>query len=191
MGVTLNLWDSFNIYYRFLRSVQHLLRGMEPQTLRTYTSQRTGVSYVWRWSNTELEYVDIDSTDIPTEEWKATEILSFRPARKVYFSFSASIGEIRFKKLTSTNDVDRYQAYKARYHMELTRRGNFRVESYLNKRKGVANITEEKGVKSLFEWFYNIYSLDVSYDISDHEDKVSGESFINHLFKVTIKRKLF
>ncbi len=190
-GISFNLWKSLKTYYRFFRSSQRFLRGIEPETLRTYLSETVGLEYRWKWSTTALEYVNISSTEIPTERWTASESLAFRPTSKMYTFFYAGFGETRFKELDKDNDTSEFQNYRATMQLLLSRRSNLLLEGFFNKSSGVTNKTQDAGVSSLLQLIYNIYTLDLKYEYDNEKDRTSRETCINHLFLVTIKRELF
>jgi hypothetical protein len=190
-GITFNLWNSMKVNYRHVESNQGFLRGVKPETLRSYVSRTLGLDYKWKWSSTSLEYTDISSTERPTESWKASELLVFRPTDKTFLNFSAGAGATRFKELTTTNDTERYQNYRANYQMMLSDRQRLVIENFLNRTSGVINKTQDVGFSSIYEWSYNIYNGFIKYTVSNEKDMTSRETFINHLFMVTIKRELF
>jgi len=190
-GVTLNLWDTLKLHYRLVRSKQKFLRGEEPDTLRRYNSENAGLEYRWKWSTTSVEYTNISSTERPTESWKAAEMLVFRPTDKMYLGLSAGAGSTRFKELSSGNDTERYQNYRANYQMILSKRQHLTVEHFLNRISGVVNKTQEGGFSTIYEWRFNIYKGLIKYTVSNEKNMTSRENFINHLVMVTIKRELF
>jgi hypothetical protein len=190
-GFSLYLWDSLDIYYRIIRSSQHFMRGVEPETLRTYRNITLGSEYTWEFSTTTFEYVDIASTDLPLESWTATETLVFRPTERIYLSLNASFGKTRFKDVLTTADSERFQNYRAIAHMILSRRSRLRLQGSLNKTSGIINRLRNSGFQALYEWAYNIYTAEISYDFYEGKDKTSNETFKNHIFLVKIKRTLF
>jgi len=190
-GLSLSLWKSLDIYYRYFNSKQIFLRGIEPENLRTYISNTVGSEYRWKWSTSSVEYIDIESTELPMETWRVSENLVFRPTSKMYLSLNAAFGKTRYKALTDDNNTDRFQSYRAAAQMLLNPRSNVTLEGFLNKASGVVNKSRDRGFKALMEWVYNIYKAEIQYAFEDEEDKTSGESFQNHLFMFTIKRRLF
>ncbi|MBI5666283.1 MAG: hypothetical protein HZC49_14510 [Nitrospirae bacterium] len=190
-GIIFNLWNSLKIHYRYTKSNQYFLRGVEPEILRSYLNQTMGLDYKWRWSSTTLEYTSISSTETPTESWKASELLIFRPTDMSYLNFSAGIGAIRFKNLEASHDTERFQNYKASYQLMLSQRQRLVIEQFINMVTGVINKTQETGFSSLYEWSYNIYKGHIKYTAANEKDMTSRENFINHLFMVTITRDLF
>jgi hypothetical protein len=190
-GIIFNLWNSTKISYRHFESNQRFLRGTKPDTLRRYISRTLGMDYKWKWSSTAFEYTNISSTERPTESWKASELLVFRPTDKSYLNFSAGSGVTRFKELTGTNDTERYQNYRANYQMLLSDRQRLAIEHFFNRTSGVINKTQDAGFSSTYEWSYNIYKGYIKYTVANEKNMTSRETFINHLFMVTIKRELF
>ncbi len=190
-GVSLYLWESLDLYYRITRSNQKFLRGIEPETLRSYVNNTLGAELKWKFSTTAFEYINIDSTDLPTESWRFSETLIFRPTKKMYLSLNAGFGRQRFKEIESSSDSDRFQNYRASAQVLLSPRSNLSIQGFLSKTSGIINRTRDRGLKVLFEWVYNIYTAEILYDFLDEKDKSSNESFKNHLFMVTIKRRLF
>ena len=109
----------------------------------------------------------------------------------MYLSLNAGFGRQRFKEIDSTSDSDRFQNYRAAAQIILGPRSNLTMQAFLNKTSGIINSTRDRGFKAFFEWVYNIYTAEIMYDFSDEKDKTSNETFKNHLFMVTIKRRLF
>ncbi|RJR14507.1 MAG: hypothetical protein C4581_14050 [Nitrospiraceae bacterium] len=190
-GMTFNLWNSLKIHYRLIRSKQRFLRGAEPDTLRRYNNETIGLEYRWKWSTTAVEYSNISSTERPTEGWKATEVLVFRPTDRSYLNFSAAAGATRFKELGGADDSEKYQQYKANYQMMLSQRQRLSAENFLNRTSGVIHKTQDAGFSAAYEWSYNIYKGLIKYTVSNEKNMTSRENFINHLVMVTIKRELF
>ena len=190
-GFSLYLWDSLDLYYRVIRSNQHFLRGAEPETLRTYRNTTLGSEFTWEFSTTTFEYTNIASTDLPLESWRATETLVFRPTERIYLSLNAGFGRTRFKEVVTTADSERFQNYRAIAQMILSRRSSLRLQGSFDKTYGIVNELQNTGFQALYEWAYNIYTAEISYDFYDGEDKTANETFKNHLFLVKIKRSLF
>ena len=65
------------------------------------------------------------------------------------------------------------------------------MESFIKESSGIVNHTREVGFSSLYEWSYNIYDVVVSYLYDREENVTTEETFIHHLFMVTLKRELF
>ncbi|MEW6601812.1 MAG: hypothetical protein AB1499_12645, partial [Nitrospirota bacterium] len=190
-GMSLNLWNSVKLNYRLIRSKQKFLRGVKPETLRRYNNEFIGMEYKWKWSTTSVEYNDVSSTERPTEGWKVTELLLFRPTDKIYLTLSAGGGVTRFKNLGSDNDTEKFQQYRASYQMMLSQRQRLEIENFLNRTSGVINKTQEAGFSSIYEWGYNIYKGQIKYTIANEKNMTSRETFINHFFIVKIVRELF
>ena len=190
-GITLNLWNSTEMYYRYVASSQRFLRGTEPDTLNYYYSNIAGVEYRWRWSTTSFEYTDISASDNPTESWRAGELLVFRPTGRSFLSLSADVGETRFKELAESDNTEKFQNYRAIYEMMVSNRQRLALDAYLNKRRGYPDKTREYGIHSLYEWSYNIYKGAIEYTASNEKNMTTDATYINHLVMVTVKRELF
>lgn len=190
-GISFDLWNSLKVHLRLIRSKQQFLRGEKPDTLKCYNNESMGLEYRWKWSTTAFEYTNITATERPTEGWKATEVLIFRPTDKSYLNFSAGAGETRFKELGGANDSEKYQQYKVNYQIMLSPRQRLSVENFLNRTSGVIHKTQDAGFSAGYEWSYNIYKGLIKYTFSNDKNITSGENFINHLVMVTIKRELF
>ena len=190
-GLSLDLWDALRVYYRFSRSRQRFLRGTEPDTLSANESHTAGFEYRWKWSRTTLEYIDISSTDVPSESWLITEELIFRPTRRSYIFLSGSAGRIRFKDIDHETDTDKYYTYRALYQLFPFERGRFDVEGFYTRASGITNTREDTGLSATFNYRYNIYTADVSYTYTEENDKSAEEINTNHRFIVTISRDLF
>lgn len=190
-GISLSLWNAFRIYYNFNRSKQRFLRGVEPESLSTSEVHTTGLSIIYKWSRTSAYYKDESSTSRPTEAWRLTETLTFRPSRRTYLTGSASFGMTRYKDIESGNDADRFRSYRIGYQMSLPLNGRFGVEGYYTISKGVISETRDSGIISDFDIRYNIYTLSLNYAFYYERDKTIDETLKKHQFMIRIRRELF
>jgi len=191
-GISVSLWDALRIYYNFTRSKQRFLRGEEPDNLSASETHTTGITLTYRWSTTSAYYRDELSTNNPTESWRFTEQLVFRPGKETYIFGGISLNRTRYKELTSSRDADRARSIRIGIQRVIgSPAGTFRIEGYHTTSKGITGHTIERGINSDLTLRFNVYTLSANYSFSYDEDRVVEDKFQNHRFLIKIKRELF
>ncbi|MBI4849979.1 MAG: hypothetical protein HY808_15630 [Nitrospirae bacterium] len=187
-GVNASLWDMLDFYYRISRSKQHFLRGVEPETLTASYGQFAGATLTWKWSKTVIDFSDSRSSSISIKTWRASETISASLTDRLFISISGSTGQSTVKE---TGGTDKANGARINLQRIISDNSFLTVESFWNTLSGPAVRTEEKGLSSVYQWFYGIYHGDISYTYSDEKDKISDESRLNHVFLVNVKRESF
>lgn len=187
-SINLNLWSAWRIYYSFSRSEQKFLSGIPPDSLTDDTIHTAGTELRWKWSRTKFEFTDRDTTNVPTTRWRATETISVKPFKKVFFSLSGNYGKTKFK---DTGEIDKFYGLSSNIQWFLTRQSRLQIEGFYNKISGITLKTVDTGFSSLLEWYYRIWTLRLRYRFLNEKDEISQEIFRNHYFLFEITRRLY
>ncbi|RJQ46477.1 MAG: hypothetical protein C4538_06655 [Nitrospiraceae bacterium] len=187
-GINLSLWKIWRFYYLLSLSKQKFISGDPPESLNDDSFHTAGAEVEWKWNKAMLEWNDQYTDTVPTKKWTFTDIITLRPNDRSFWTFSAKYGETRFK---DTLDLDKSMGFKSGFQMLAGERGYWDVQLFFDKISGTTDRITTKGLTSVFEWSYMIYTFNITYDFRHEDDEVADETFNNNYFLFNIKRTLF
>ncbi|MBI4687608.1 MAG: hypothetical protein HY756_07480 [Nitrospirae bacterium] len=186
--ISLNLWSAWRTYYRFNHSQQNFLSGIRPERLTDDTTHTAGTELEWKWSRTNLEFEDRQTTTAPLTRWRAEEIITLKPMEKLFLSLSGNYSETEFK---DTGDKETFNGFRGTAQIVVSHWGWLKLEGFRNSLSGKSQKTTDSGFLSVFDMFFGIWRASISYRFLQEKDETSQETFQNNYFLFEIKRTLF
>lgn len=188
-GANLYLWSAWRLYYRYNRTKDDFESGIPPDELTENTTHTTGTQFRWKWTDTSLTYNDTDTTyGISVSRWLAKEVLTFKPAKRLYLYLSVHYGEIEFK---DSGETEILSGVRSNIQVMLTKRSRLKIEGFNDRITGAAEKTIDTGFSGLYEWFYGIWNVNIQYIFLNQEDQINNEMKKYHHLLFEIKRKLW
>lgn len=186
VGGRLDLWNSLRLFYNRTNTEDRLISGTPSGELADDTIQRAGAELTWRWSRTEFEWEDRDTTRAPLTRIRFTEALSFQPWRQLSLGLGASYAETTLKE---TDDESREYGASATARWQPFRHGQFLVRAFSRQTRGDIQETDDIGLDARFRWRYGLWSGTLSYILEREEDLRDDQKRNRQLVLVTVKRK--
>lgn len=188
-GLGFYLWSAWRINYRYSHSSQDFLGGIRPDVLNEDTRHTLDTDLTWKWSTTRFLYEDTQSNvGISLSRWRLDEILSFRPSDGAFVSVSGYLGQTSFKEVGSEEN---FYGMRADLQWKVNNWSKARVEAFYGEIDGTSIKTLDRGLAGRLDWFYGIWTGDVSYRFLNQEDLNSGQSRNRHAIHFTLKRALY
>ena len=166
-GANAYLWNMWRVYYDFTRSADHMLSGRRPTTLTNDTIHRMGSELNWRWTRTQFEYEQRNTTRTPLTKWTARETLTFRPLPDFWFSLGASYGETDLKE---TGQKSTNQEGNANAQWRPFRWGTLEVRSTARRVRGDLQRTNDVDILSRFRWQWGFWSGSIKFEFRKQND---------------------
>jgi hypothetical protein len=187
-GVTLNLKDSVNMFYRFKGSEQFFLRGIRSSTDKLLDEQShfIGMALIVHWSETNMSYENKQSTIVPLERVAVNEVITLQP--DYYSLIRISLGYSKTKYINETEDLS---YVNMNYEKVLSGRAKFSAKSFYNKISNANQNTIDKGLLVALDWIYRIYSGRITYSYSQIEDQIVRDIIKNKYILFSVNRELF
>jgi len=114
--------------------------------------------------------------------------LVFRPLNNLYWGLSGYYGGTQMKE---TGADETFYGFRSDIQGGFSRWSKLKIEGFYSNIDGSAHKTVDKGGTALMEWFYGIWSGNLSYRFLMQEDLLSGQSLDRHSIIFRIKRTLF
>jgi hypothetical protein len=187
-GIRLNIRSVWNIYYNLYLSNERFLSGIPPEELTDDKIHSAGTELTWRWSKTGLVFSDSDTINIPKKTWDIREMVTFRPSKDVFFSFSGGYRETEFK---DTGDVETFNSITANMQMLTSRKSRLIFKGFRNKVSGMAEENINSGFSAIFEMAYRILRGSMEYTFSNEKDEIAREIIRNHSLLLEVKTMRF
>lgn len=187
-GIALNLWKVWHIYYNLNQKDERFLSGIRPDDLIHDRIHSAGTGLTWNWSKTNLSYSDVDTTNLPKEEWNVEETLTFNPQRDLYLSFSGGYGEIRFKE---REEVENFRKFSSTMQMLTSQKSRLTVEGFWQETSSPREKIVNSGISTVFELAYRILRGSLEYTYSNEENLLAQEVTTNHYVLMELKTKEF
>ncbi len=187
-GVTLNLENTVNMFYRFKGSEQFFLRGIRSSTDKLLDEQShfIGMALIVHWSETNMSYENKQSTIVPLERVAVNEVITLQP--NYYSVIRISLGYSKTKYINETEDLS---YVNMNYEKVLSGRAKFSAESFYNKISNANQNTIDKGLLVALDWIYRIYSGRITYSYSQIEDQIVRDIIKNKYILFSVNRELF
>jgi hypothetical protein len=188
-GISFGLWSALELFYQFSHAKQDILSGTSLNETIDDTIHTAGMRLYWRWTETILDYEDTNvTTGISTETWRAEEILTFRPVRKLFIKFSGYYGERRFQDIGNT---EKFYGWATNIDWLITRWCKLGGESYQHTVSGKSEKTVDTRASTILEFSYGIWRGSIRYEFIDENDEVSDQRRTNHHVLVEFIRILW
>jgi len=189
-GVNLNLYNALNMYYRFVKSKQYFLRGIQSSTdeLINDRSHSVGMLLKMNWSETEIAYENRKSTTRPLEKASVREIITVQPS--YYSIIRCSLG------YTTTNDKLRNETEKLTdvllsYEKVIGSRAKVSANGFYQRLSSPSLSFEDRSIRVALDWFYRIYKGRITYSYTEEEDHIVQQIMKNNYILFSLNRKLF
>ena len=185
-GINLELWHDWWFSYNYLRRKQDILSGQPPQNLVDDTIHQGQVRYDIGWSDTSLSYEDSNrNSDLSYTSWEIGETLRYRPFWRFYFTLRGYLGRTEYQDI---NEQREFYGGITTLDWMLSRRCKFRVEGYYDNTKGDVEETVNTGIKADLEYRYRIWTLRLSYEMTDQDNKLSDYQRTEQLVRFDLIR---
>ncbi len=187
-GARLFLWEALNIYYRYDRSQQNLIRGIMPDKLTKDLSHQAGTELKYKWSNTVLRFEKDQSNTLPFEEILMEETITLRPRSYMFMNFIFGYGRTTFTDLGGT---EKFIRMKAKIQQIISNRLKLSAEGFNRRLYGLRQNTADLGLLLTLEWIYRAYDGDITYSYTEDTDRTLQDSVKNNYIMFTIRRRTF
>jgi hypothetical protein len=187
-GVNLSLWSILNIYYNFNKGKEVFLSGIKPDILIDNETHTAGADISLKWSKTSLIYTEQHTTNVPTEKWSASERLTFRPYKNIYFGLFGKYGETMFK---DTGETETFNTLSSTLQTIVLKRGKLVLNGFRTEVSGVDEHEVDVGFKVLFEIVYRLLRGNIEYRFTEEKDMFTKLKETNHTFFVSLQRTQF
>ncbi len=188
-GLGFYLWSVWRINYRYSHSGQDFLGGIRPDVLAEDTRHTLDTDLKWKWSTTRFLFEDSTSTSgVSTTRWRLDENLTFRPLNNAFFSVSGYVGQTTFKE---TSAEENFHGVRSDVQWKVTDNSRARAEAFYGEIDGSSINTVDKGLAARWDWFYGIWTADITYRFLNQEDMNNGQSRNRHSIYFTIRRSLY
>jgi len=186
-GFNLDLWSTLLLSYLYRHSKQKILSGIPPDDLEDDTVHTAKIELLWRFTDTIFSYENADRTaGNSTEMWQVDEVLTFRPATKLFFKLTGTLGHLEFKKgIDETQD-----SYGFGFNIDwipviwgkIGLAGSHYVIS------GDSTKTEDTAITAILEMSYSIWNGSLRYSYLIRKDNIVDETReINNIIFEVIK----
>lgn len=189
-GYSINaiLWSDWRIYYSYSQSTQRFISGISPDELPYNTVHILGSELKWKWSKTRVEYKNTESTSLPSESFRMSETISFRPSQRTHLSASGRYSSL---KLKDTGERSESYGLASGFQWAPKRNLSFGIDASHGKSFGSISETEHNEFSSFTQWFYGIWSAKLRYDFSMESDSQTNEETKRQLVFFKLSRQLY
>ncbi|TKB11373.1 hypothetical protein [Desulforhopalus sp. IMCC35007] len=188
-GINFDLWKTWWLSYDYVRSSQDVSSGQTSQGLVDDTLHRARVHYDIGWSDSSLSYEDSDrQSDLSYTRWEVEETLRFRPHWRFYFSLRGYLGQTDYSNRDEVRDF--YGGITALDWM-LTKRCKLRFEGYYDATNGDREETINSGIKADLEFRYRIWTMHLSYQVTDQDNRLNDFQRVEQLVRFDLIRILW
>jgi hypothetical protein len=186
---SLALWSFLYLAYSHCRIDQDILSGEPPNDPLHDTSNTVRLSFVTKWSDTQLLYDKQDrSNDNSSVTRSVTQRINLRPARNFFLTFSGNIGDRDFPEL---DEEERF--YSLGTSMGWTPKSwcNFSLICLRNIISGDQRDERNTEFATTVKLIYGIWTGSVSYRLRDQDDQQSGNSLWRQEMIIQLTRHLW
>ena len=188
-GLGFYLWSAWRINYRYSHAQEDFLGGIRPDVLNEDTRHTLDTELKWKWSTTRFLYEDSESmSGVSTSRWRLDENLAFKPLQNTFFSISGYLGQTTFKE---TNSEENFYGVRSDLQWKVSNWSRARIEGFHGVVDGTSINTVDQGLAARLDWFYGIWTGDVTYRFLNQEDLVSGQTRDRHSIYFTLRRALY
>ncbi|MFT5700100.1 MAG: hypothetical protein ACI8ZB_002971 [Desulforhopalus sp.] len=185
-GINFDLWKTWWLSYDYLRSSQDVLSGQTSQGLVDDTIHRAQARYDIGWSDTSLSYEDSNrQSDLSYTRWEVEETLRFRPLWRFYFSLRGYLGQTDYY---NSDEVRDFYGGITTLDWMLTKRCKLRFEGYCDATNGDREETINSGIKADLEFQYRIWTMHLSYQVTDQDNRLNDYQRIEQLVRCDLIR---
>jgi hypothetical protein len=187
-GINFDLWSAWQIGYRYNRSKQTVISGIEPDNLIDDRTHAARTSYTWRWSTTSFEFEDSDRRGLETRRWQINESITLRPSAKLFMIFSSTYSKLN---LISTGERRRLFGLKGSIQQIIANWASIKLDGNALSVSGRGEDFIRSQISSTFEWFYYIWRGEITLTYSRENDKLFNEKERGYLALFKVNRGLF
>ena len=185
-GVNFNLWHDWWFAYNYLRVQQDIVSGQVPRNPVDNTIHRAEVRYDIGWSDSNLTYEESNrQSDLSYTRWEIGETLRYRPFWRFYYTLRGYVGQTDYQDI---NEVRKFYGGITTLDWMLNRRCKLRVEGYYDNTKGDVEESVNTGIKADLEFRYRIWTMHLSYELTDQDNKLSDYQRTEQLVRFEIIR---
>jgi hypothetical protein len=170
----LALWSFLYLAFSHSRIDQHILSGESPNDPLHDTTNTVRLSFVTKWSDTQLLYDNQDrSNDNSSVTRSIAERINLRPARNFFLNLTGNIGDRHFPEL---DDEERF--YSLGTSVGWTPRSwcNFSLIYVRNNISADERDELDTELGAIVKLIYGIWTGTVSYRLRDQDDKENADS---------------
>ena len=185
-GINSQLWQDWWFYYDYMQARQKIQSGQVPQNLIDDTIHRAQVRYDIGWSDTNLSYEDNNrQSDLSFTRWEIEETLRYRPYWRFYFTLRGYLGQTDY---TDRDEMSDFYGGVTILDWLFSRRWKLRFEGYYQNISGDREDTENRGIKADLEFRYRIWTMHLSYQLTDQNNLVNDFQRIEQLVRFELIR---
>ena len=185
----LALWSFLYLAYSHCRIDQHILSGEPPNDPLHDTSNTVRLSFVTKWSDTQLLYDNQDRTNGNSSVTRSvTQRINFRPARNYFLNLSGNIGDRDFP---DSDEKERFYSLGTSLGWTPKSWCNFSLICVRNKISGDQRDELNTEIATTLKLIYGIWTGSVSYRLRDQDDKQNGNSLWRQEMIIQLTRHLW
>ncbi|MGB3211392.1 MAG: hypothetical protein WBB19_11865 [Desulforhopalus sp.] len=188
-AISFDLWDKWLLSYDYFRAKQDVLSGPLPQNRIDDTIHRARIRYDIGWLDSNLTYEDNNrQSDFSFTRWEIEETLRYRPLTRFYFTLRGYFGEIDYK---NRDEVREFYGGVTTLDWLPTRWCKLRVEGFYDDISGDSEETLNTGIKADLELRYRIWTMHLTYELTDQDNKLNDFRRTEQLVRFEIIRILW
>jgi hypothetical protein len=185
----LALWSFVYLAASHSRIDQHIRSGEPPNEPLDDTANTVRLSFVTRWSDTQLLYDQQDrSNDNSSITRRFTQRFNFRPVRNFYLTVSGDIGDRDF---TDLDEEERFYSLGTRVGWSPQSWCNFDLVYQRNSISGDLHDEIDTETGAIAKFIYGIWTGSLSYRLRDQDDQRNANSLWRQEFIVQFTRQLW
>jgi hypothetical protein len=170
----LAMWSFVYLAYSHRRIDQDILSGEPPNDPLNDTSDTLRLSFVTKWSDTQLLYDKQDrSNDNSSVTRSVTQRINLRPARTLFLNFSGNIGDRDFPEL---DEEERFYLLGTTMGWTPESWCNFSLNCLRNNISGDQRDELNTEIATTVKLIYGIWTGSLSYRLRDQDDNQNGNS---------------
>ena len=181
------LWSALTLSVRYHSTGERLLSGVPPENSSDSESWGAGLNWVWRWSETSIDFDEIVAdSGVSTRRWVVEEKLTLRPLRSIFWGIRGRYRKTDFTDIDATEDA---YGVIVNHDWRPWRWLALNLQSSWMKIDGTFEDSIDKETDAGIKLFYRIWNLGVSYRFINHEDRISGDHRSERVLYFEIFRK--
>jgi hypothetical protein len=185
----LTMWSFLYLAYSHRRIDQDVLSGEPPNDPLNDTSDTLRLSFVTKWSDTQLLYDKQDrSNDNSSVTRSVTQRIDLRPARALFLNFSGNIGDRDFPEL---DEEERFYLLGTSMGWTPESWCNFSLNCVRNNISGDQRDERNTEIATTVKLIYGIWTGSVSYRLRDQDDDQNGNSLWRQEMIIQFTRHLW
>jgi hypothetical protein len=185
----LALWSFLYLAYSHYRLDQHILSGEPPNDPMHDTANTVRLSFVAKWSDTQLLYDREDrSNDDSSVTRSVTERINLSPASNILLNFSGNLGDRDFPDL---DEEERFYSFGGSMGWTPQPWCNLSLICVRNVISGDRCDQRETQIATTAKVIYGIWTGSITYRLRDQDDQQNGNSLWRQEMIIQLTRHLW